>query len=358
MPFYSSDVNAAINNSDINKLKSILESQPLLLTTEYFGVLETPLHYCGGYGNLDFFKFLVNMGLDVNISLKGYETPLGPVAYENKLEIAQWLLSNGAYVDGLETSLLTPMMNAIYARNPEMVRLLVENGANVNRMHIRNGMLPLDVALSVGNDEIVSYLKSHGAKSQYELPDWVENDVEGDGILSHVSIKAGKILPVDIRAEEAEKPVVLKLASVNNKLNRLLFTFGLFSVHTPRIELFITLPQYWNFYVTTPENQFPILLLSELIKQIKDGLKIEEGYYIRADDDKFKHLVWPQDIACFYVSDVKWKTKDNDDNEGNKDDDDVYLYSLIPVKKTKNGFAEQSLEKNRNAGWTKLCLNI
>ena len=85
------------------------------------------------------------------------------------------------------------------------------------------------------------FLKEKGAKNHYDIPDWVENEVAGNGILSHVTLKAGKILPVDIRAKLSKEPVVLKLASANSNKNRLLFTFGLFSIHEPKIELFIVL---------------------------------------------------------------------------------------------------------------------
>ena len=51
------------------------------------------------------------------------------------------------------------MMSAIHEGDIEMVKLLVEHGANVNRIHIRNGMLPLDIALSKEYDDITNFFK-------------------------------------------------------------------------------------------------------------------------------------------------------------------------------------------------------
>lgn len=372
MKYNYNDTSVSIDKKDLSTLTTIFDKQPELLKDGYNGDRDTPLHYAAEFGNEEILKYLVNKGLDVNVSLKGYETPLHYAAKSTDLENAKWLLAHGAYVDGLETALMTPMTYAVYNGNLEMVKLLVKHGANVNRMHIRTGMLPLDIAIENENEAIEEFLKSQGGKSHYIAPEWVEEETEGQGILSYVSLTVGKILPVDVRADKSESPVVLKMASINNKKNRLLFTFGLFSMTEPKTELFMVLPQYWNFYLTTAENQFPILFLSKMIQLVKAGFKIEEGLELLADDERFSDLKWPSDVGGLFVSDVEWKPEknaeleeeddDEDDDDDNTDeaeeDDDVFLYTLIPMKKTKAGVAKQSLEKNRTAGWAKLCLNV
>ena len=360
MNYKSNDINVAIKDGDLEKIQLILDAQPNLLTIEYFGVLETPLHYCARYGNLNVFKIFVKQGLDVNISLKGYETPLNVAGTENNIEIASWLLEHGAEVNGIDSCLLSPLMSAITFGHFEMVKLLVSHGSNVNRMHVRNGMLPLDIAMSRKDPEIADYLKSHQAKSHYILPEWVEKDIPGSGILSHVTLQLGKILPVDVAAFDRDEPVVQKLVPANNKKNRVLFTFGLFDLHAPMLELFIVLPEYWNFYVQTAENQFPIQLLSGITQAVKEGMALAEGDYILAEDHRFKALSWPKGIAAFCVVDVKWPGGKNADQNLVTTDHDktVSLYTLLPVRRTKSGFTEEPIEKARLAGWKKLTLNI
>ena len=344
-------INKSIEQSDIESLEKIFKEQPKLLCEEYNGDHDTPLHFCAEKGSLEVCEYLLKKGLDINVSLKGNETALNEAASVNRLDIAKWLLDNGAFVDGTDTVLLSPMMSAVYFDHYEMVKMLVEYGANVNRMHIRNGRLPLDIALSRKYENIAEYLKSQGAKSRYILPDWVENDSEGSGILGYITLTAGEILPVDIAITNN---IVQKLAIVNNEKNRMLFTFGLFKLHQPSIELFIVLPEYWNFYIKTNENQFPILLLSRLADLVKDGLKIEEGYQILANDPKYSDLAWLKDLAGFFASNLMWKSKTGKNEQYNE----AALLSLIPINKTRNGFAKQSVEKNREAGWTKITLNI
>jgi len=145
------------------------------------------------------------------------------------------------------------------------------------------------------------------------------------------------------------------LTTIEKKYNRMLFTFGLFAIHNPKIELFLILPEYWNFYQKNEENQFPILLMSKLIKQVKNGLKIEEGLSIIAEEPEYCDLKWPSDIAGFSISYHYWG---GINNANDKEIDPVKLLTLIPVKKTKKGFVSQSVEKNRIAGWAKLTLNL
>lgn len=359
MNYNSNDINVAIKDGDLQKIKLILDAQPNLLTTEYFNVLETPLHTCARDGNIPIFKFLVTKGLDVNISIKGKETPLNCAATGNNIEIASWLLENGAYVEGIESCLLSPLMNAVNFGHFEMVKLLVSYEANVNRMHIRNGMLPLDRAISQKDPKIADYLKLHKAKSHYILPEWVDNEIKGSGILSHVTLRLGKILPIDVASFTEDKSVVQKLVHANNKKNRVLFTFGLFDFHKPMIELFIVLPEYWNFYIQTAENQFPIQLLSKITQSVKEGMKISEGDYILGEDDRFKDLSWPVGIAAFCILDIKWPGGKNADQELDENNDEtVILYTLLPVRATKSGFTKVPIEKARLAGWKKLTLHI
>jgi len=68
-------------------------------------------------------------------------------------------------------------------------------------------------------------------------------------------------------------------------------------------------------------------------------------------------LPWPTGIVGFCVCDHYWG-RNREDKEEIPAEDKVYLLTLIPVKGTKKGFPEQSIEKNRQAGWAKLTLNI
>jgi len=349
------DIVNCIDKKDLDCLKKIFKNQPNLLTIDYNGDRDSPLHYASEFGDEFICKYLIEQGIDVNYVQNKTETPLSYAASSNNIVNAKILLNNNAIVDGLETSIVSPLLSAVTFGHLDMIKLLVKNGANVNRMHIRNGMLPLDIAISRKYIKIADFLRKNGAKTQYDLPSWVEKEIDGSGILSLVTLELDKILPVKITNTEDISPVDIKMTRANSKKNRVLFTFGLFKIHKPMLEIFIVLPEYYNFYDNKDLNQFPIQLLKKLIEVIIEGLKITEGYQILASDDKFKKLTWPENLAGLFLSDVKW----NKANSSNKEKDSkVTLYTLIPIKKTKTGFSKQSIEKNRNATWNKMCLNL
>jgi hypothetical protein len=348
------DINTSIKENDINKLEIIFNKQPELLYDGYQGDYDTPFHYSAGFGTLETCNYFLSKGLGINISLRGDETPLYVAATENKIDIVKWFLENGAFVNGLETSILSPMMSAVYFNHLKMVQLLVKNGADVNRMHIRNGLLPLDIALSRGYNEIVDYLKTKNASSQYITPKWINEDSLGSYILGYTSLYAGIILPIDIYCSK-ENSVVQKMAFVNNNANRMIFTFGLFELHKFPIELYIVLPRYYNFYDKKEENQFPIKLLERMTRLISEGLVVDEGDLILSNDSRYSDLKWIDTIEGFFISEVKWKKKDVF-SPSHKGDERLKLLTLIPMKKKKNGFEKQSIEKNRVSGWIKLTL--
>ena len=64
---------------------------------------------------------------------------------------------------------ITALVNLIRSRNLEQVKNLVEKGADVNKVRKRKeketGQLPIDVALEVGDKDILKFLLENGAKS-------------------------------------------------------------------------------------------------------------------------------------------------------------------------------------------------
>lgn len=90
--------------------------------------------------------------------------------------------------------------------------------------------------------DIEELLIKAGANNHFVLPDWIED--KASGILEYLSLKFDRVLPFNIPTPLAIGKVQLKLVPVNNKNNRMLFTYGLCDLCTPRIELFIVLPEY------------------------------------------------------------------------------------------------------------------
>ena len=351
------DIRKSIGQNDLSQLEKIYEAQPSLFFEDYEEVFESALHSMAAYGNPEMLDWLYSkVKFDIDLSDKGYLSPLGEAAGYGNIATVRWLLSHNAKVDGKDTDLLSPLMYAVKKGHTDIVKLLIEHNANVNRMHRKLGILPLDYAKSFS--EIARLLKSKGAKALSQLPDWVDNPIEGVGILTYITVQLGKIFPLDI---ENSGNVAIKMVQGSKIKRRVLFTFGLYALQQPMIELCLVLPEYWNFYNTKGTNLFPVHFLKEAIALIQSGASIKEGDYLLLDTPPFNTLTAPEGLAGFYVSDVTWnKTQEEEEDEEPEEDtdDEVTILSLIPIKKTKKGFTPLDKEKARNAGWAKLTLNV
>ena len=345
------DIRKSIGQNDLSQLEKIYEAQPSLFFEDYEEVFESALHSMAAYGNPEMLDWLYSkVKFDIDLSDKGYLSPLGEAAGYGNIATVQWLLSHNAKVDGKDTDLLSPLMYAIKKGHTDIVKLLIEHNANVNRMHRKLGTLPLDYAKPF--KEIEQLLKSKGAKALSQLPDWVDNPIEGVGILTYITVQLGKIFPLDI---ENSGNVAIKMVQASKIKRRVLFTFGLYALQQPMIELCLVLPEYWNFYNTKGTNLLPVHFLKEAIALIQNGKSIKEGDYLLLDTPPFNNLTAPEGLAGFYVSDVTWNKTQEDEEDI---DDEVTILSLIPIKKTKKGFTPLDKEKARNAGWAKLTVNV
>ena len=95
------------------------------------------------FGNLERVKDLLKVDpKSVNARDEYGFTPLHGVAGEDQLEMAEYLIAQGADVGAVNDSGITPLHLAAY---PEMVELLVENGAALDA-RAAGGGTPLHVA--------------------------------------------------------------------------------------------------------------------------------------------------------------------------------------------------------------------
>lgn len=105
-------------------------------------------------------------GADVNEKNEAGWAPLHFVSRSGDYDIVQFLIENGADVNLKGNFLITSLHFAAGLGHDDIVKILIENGANVNA-EADNGMTPLSAASSNkapdDNEEIVEYLKKHGA---------------------------------------------------------------------------------------------------------------------------------------------------------------------------------------------------
>ena len=95
--------------------------------------------------------------MQVNIRAK----PMAPPPPH--LNIAKFLILNGAPIHHLDNDGQTPLHEAASWDQQKIVKLFIVHGANVNTKGA-DGRGPLHIAIANGNMDIANLLKRHGAK--------------------------------------------------------------------------------------------------------------------------------------------------------------------------------------------------
>ncbi|MBQ6617721.1 MAG: ankyrin repeat domain-containing protein [Thermoguttaceae bacterium] len=125
------------------------------------------LSYVAPKGNVEMFKYVIELGFDVNAKVKYNKSVLIIAAETKQWELVKLLVEKGADVKVEDESYNTPLSYAAEGGNPELVKLLVEKGADVNTKNT-DGKTPLYYAAESGNLETVKILVEHGANvNQY-----------------------------------------------------------------------------------------------------------------------------------------------------------------------------------------------
>ena len=120
----------------------------------------TPLHIAAEKGNMDVAMFLIENGANVNVADVNGNTPL--VFIINKtgnLKVIQRLLEKGATVNVQNRTGETALMYAAWHGHSAIVQLLLENRADVTLKNLQ-GRTALTLAESKGHQEIVEMLKA------------------------------------------------------------------------------------------------------------------------------------------------------------------------------------------------------
>jgi ankyrin repeat protein len=141
-------------------------------------------------GNLDVVRYLLERGANVDHADADGSTALHSAVNHGHLDVVRALIAGGADVNRPDplADAMTPLMRAIRPLEgkehaAEMVRTLVQAGAKLNTRDAR-GEMPLLMAISNGNLEVVSLLLALGA-------DVHRSDSDGDSPLAYAVQAAG-----------------------------------------------------------------------------------------------------------------------------------------------------------------------
>lgn len=104
---------------------------------------ETPLMIASIEGDLPVVKTLV-LQKKAMVNHIGW-TPLHYACSKGNLEVAQFLVTNGALVDSPSPGNTTPLMMAVQSGNEQLIKLLLDKGADI-QLRNTNGLSAIDIA--------------------------------------------------------------------------------------------------------------------------------------------------------------------------------------------------------------------
>jgi ankyrin repeat protein len=122
---------------------------------------ENPLMMASIDGELPLVETLV-LKKQANVNKTGW-APLHYACTTGKLNVAEFLVANGAKVNALSPSETTPLMMAVSSGNELLIKFLLDNGADL-RMRNHEGFTAIDVAVLFSKDDIRDGLMSRWLK--------------------------------------------------------------------------------------------------------------------------------------------------------------------------------------------------
>jgi tankyrase len=145
---------------DLEKVRKLLTAENVNCR-DITGRNSTPLHLAAGYNNLEVAAYLLEQGASVNAQDKGGLIPLHNASSYGHLEIASLLIEHGANVMSADRWGFTPLHEAAQKGRTQLCALLVSHGADP-RLQNQESQTPLDLAAS---EDVISLLRDAIASS-------------------------------------------------------------------------------------------------------------------------------------------------------------------------------------------------
>lgn len=157
----------AINNEDVDTLRTLLDDHPDQLTWNTPFVGQTWLGYAASNGKLKSVRLLVSLGADVNQGdHRENVKPICAAACNDQLEAVAYLLENGAVLD-TETSVQNALFSAVVGRSPRITQRLLEAGIDSTVRYTSRTMKDMDAiafALMRGERKCAELIANWNAK--------------------------------------------------------------------------------------------------------------------------------------------------------------------------------------------------
>lgn len=155
------DLHNAIQKGDVARVKTLISNNKELIHMKSDKGL-TPLHLAVQNGKLEIVEFLISQGADINAKDSEGNTPLITALAFRKTDTAKFLISKGADVRIRNAQDEPPVILALMHGQSELVEPILDSGQDVNE-RFRGNFTILLMAAFTGNKEVVKLLLDRGA---------------------------------------------------------------------------------------------------------------------------------------------------------------------------------------------------
>jgi ankyrin repeat protein len=160
------DIFTAAEQGNLEAVEGLIQDNPELINAaDDRGY--SPLHKAAYNNHLNIAEFLISQGANVNATSGSGSTPLHGAAFYGHPEIVRALLENGAELEIANAGGYTPLLSACAGNQSEIVRMLAEKGADIN-VSPSGGRSPLFQAVWNADAELTKFLLDKGAEADIQ----------------------------------------------------------------------------------------------------------------------------------------------------------------------------------------------
>jgi ankyrin repeat protein len=152
----------AARDGNFNEVRRLVQEDGAKV--DYPGSAYSTLGYVARFGSMEMARFLVENGADIELVATDFMAPLAEACLAGNMDIAKLLIENGANISAKDIVGWTALHRASENGHLDIVRLLVEKGADVTEEN-KIGDTPLDRARAYERTAIAQFLEAITAKT-------------------------------------------------------------------------------------------------------------------------------------------------------------------------------------------------
>lgn len=162
---FGGEIHQAIREGKLKSVQALLKDNPDLISSRDDPSLGggTPLHVAAYFGRKDVAEYLLANGAAVNGRDDSGWTPLHSAASRDEKNTAELLIANKADVNARNKAGETPLHAAAHGRKTDVAQLLLVHGAEINAQNSDLGSTPLHFAAVVNYRELAKLLIANKA---------------------------------------------------------------------------------------------------------------------------------------------------------------------------------------------------